>query len=327
MALPYVIAVRENKAARARDLPRISAAARRRLLPHTVVEDPIVEAAYAALHKAATRRRGTPTVLISGPSGSGKWHAARQFAAWRATEKSEWLSPTLPDSLDAVSTVLIRRLDTWPTEKLLELSSWRLRHADVAVAATWRTDVVPAAPLEAVARHGLVGAEQVPLPALSARRDIVSLGESIAEQNGISDGKIKQRLQYDLLTDVYPRNLHDLKTVLATAASRSKGHHPERAAYLEADHLADVGEAQALLYEAYQVLVGLHFSKGRPNLDEILDIVRALVIRCAQAHGRTEKQVGALLGCSQQAVSKSLKQKIRLSDWKTRLSLSDEKTT
>lgn len=325
---PYVLAAREIQRFRSRSRPNLGKKATDTLLPGTVIDDAVVAGAYAALHKAATRRSQSgfaPTLVIGGPSGSGKWHAARQFGHWRGGDVVQWLEPApiWTEASTTPSTVLVRRLDSWPPEALARLSAWRLSWPQVAVAATWRTDVSAAAPLSVVARDGLQGAEHVLLPALSARSDIVALGKAIASLAGIWDGKLQERLQYELLTDIFPHNLHDLQSVLVTAANLSKGPHPERAAYIEARQVADAAEARSLLGEAFKTLVGLHFGVGRPTLDEVLDLVRAMVVRCAQAEGRTQADVAELLQCSQSTVSKVIQQPIDLRHWRTRLAARD----
>ena len=324
IAPPYVIATRENKAVRSRDRSTLSQRARDALLKLTVVDDPLAEAAYATLYKAATRKDSSVTVLIQGPTGSGKWHAAEQFAAWRGGGSVQSLLPPVPSAPTAAASVLIRRLDAWPAQALTGLGAWRVAHPDIAVVGTFRTDVNTSAPLDVIARDGLVGAELVSLPALGARTDVVKLAEAVTERSGIWDGKIKQRLQYELLTDVYPRGLHDLISVLRGAASRSKGEHPERAGYLEAKQLADAGEARALLSECFQVLAGLAFGKGRLSLAQVMSIIEAVVVQSARAEGRKQSEVAELLGCSQQHVANVLRQKIRLSDWHTQLTPNDE---
>ena len=95
---------------------------------------------------------------------------------------------------------------------------------------------------------------------------------------------------------------------------------------IEAVQIAKVIEAQQLLHECTQVLTGLHFGPGRPGLEEVLGIVRALVVHCARAGGRTQEDVATMLGYDrQQRVSDMLKHKIKLADWRTRLSVPETK--
>lgn len=324
--LPYVLAAQERRRDRARVPMNLPETGKKTLLPGTVIDDPHVEAEYAVLYHAATRRAEAdvaPAVLILGPSGSGKWHAARQFTTWRGALASEWWEPSIPAGAEESTSVLIRRLDAWPSDALARLSRWQFDHRMVAIAATWRTDVVAAAPHLAVARDGLHRVEQVFLPALSARDDRQALAEAVAQKQGILDGYMKERLQFELLTDIYPRNIRDLEETIAMAASRSNGPHPERKAYIEARQIRDAASALALLHECYRTLAGLKFGAGRPGLEDVLDVMRAVVTHHAQAGGRTQDEVAVLLGCSHGAVWKQLRTQIDLRQWRAHLTAED----
>lgn len=312
---PYVLAARERRIdERIRGMPRLPEKAQRTLLPNTVVDDPIVHAAYAALYKAATNRKLPQRLVLRGPVGCGKWHACQQFARWRGGEVALWHDSGAPPELPKASTLLIHRLDTWPQPALQRLAALAAERPDVAIAASFRTDRPPATPLSVLARDGLRGAAQIDLPALGSRSDVVELGEALARQLGAPDGKLKSRLQYELLTDVFPHNLHDLKSLLATAAALSPGAHPKRQAYVQARTIRD---ARALLAEAAEILAGMDFGPGRHSLDEVVAVIRAAVVRQALAEGRSQKQVGELLGISQQRVSSILKTGPELHGWRT----------
>ena len=170
-------------------------------------------------------------------------------------------------------------------------------------------------------RDGLRGAAHVELPALGARSDVVSLGESLARQMGVLDGKLKKRLQYDLLTDVYPRNLHDLKSLLATTSVLSGGAHPERGAYVQARKIMDT---HSLLTEAWQILSGMDFGPGRHSLDNALEVIRAVIVRRTLADGCSQKEAGKLLGISQQRVSAIIDKQLDLHGWRTTVKETDD---
>ncbi|MCK7518009.1 MAG: ATP-binding protein [Ignavibacteriales bacterium] len=130
--------------ARARGLSSpgsLSDAARKGLLKGTVVEDTLAESAYSALHKAAGNRKQPPRVLISGPTGSGKWHACRQFAQWRKCQDPViWTDPAHCPELSEGTTLLIRQLDARPESAWQTLAQLADERRDLAIAATFRID-------------------------------------------------------------------------------------------------------------------------------------------------------------------------------------------
>jgi hypothetical protein len=268
-----------------------------------VIDDPLVEAAYAALYKALTleQKKKTPArVLVRGPEGSGKWHAATQFARWRDAPVVHWLEASALADMPQGSTVLIRHLDSWRAGDLARLTLLAAERPDMAIVATLRTDHPQMAPLEVQSSDGLRGAAQVELPALGIRSDVVALGESLARQMGIPDGKLKERFQYEWYTDVFPRNLHDLKSLLATADLHGSSAHPDRPAYLQARNRH---AAEDLLADAWRTLAGMDFGPGRPTLDDLLGAVRAAVVLRVKCQGRTQQETADILGLSQSTVS------------------------
>jgi hypothetical protein len=318
---PYVLALRK-KEERERERERVayhrpgslSDEARRGLIDNTVVDDKLVASAYAALYKAATNRKQSQRVLVRGPTGSGKWHACEQFAEWRERAKVIWSDPAQLPELPEGATLLIRWLELWRDQALRDLTRLAAERSDLAIAATFRTDQVAADSLEVLAGEGLRGPVTIELPALGKRSDVAALGEALARQLGIFDGKLKERLQHEFLTDLYPRNLHDLKTLLATADTYSTTKHPQRTAYLQARNLRD---ARAMLDEACRILMGMDFGPKGHRLDQVLDVIRAAVVRYAQAEGRSQEEIGGLLGFSQQTVSDILKSKLDMHGWRT----------
>jgi hypothetical protein len=305
--LPYLLGLRQRMM-RERQAPRqrLRDTARKTLLADTVLAEPLVEMAYAALERAS-RRKPAARVLIKGPTGSGKWHAARQFALWRGGRALECGHPEVLSTLvvEAGQTVLVRWLDGWNRKALTDLARWCDRHREVAVAATWRTDIPPAADLLTVAREGLREAALVDLPSVGSRSDVVALAEALARQRGIWDGKLSGRFQHDLMTDVYARNLHDLAMLLATMADHSATAHPDRDGYQRAAQSLRADEARAELHAEFDALIGLHFGLGQPTLGERLEAIKRAVVRSASV-GRTQQEVEKLLGYSQQTVSKLL---------------------
>jgi hypothetical protein len=266
------------------------------LLKETVVDDAIVADKYVALYKAATNSKQPPRVLMRGATGTGKWWACQQFAAWRGGEKVIWHDPAQCPEVPDGAMLLIRWLDAWSEAEMQRLMMLADERRDVAIAATYRTGQMQ----PGSAGEGLRGALQIELPTLGSRSDVVELGESLARQLGFMDGKIKERLQYELLSDGYPDNLHSLKELLATAGANSKGKHPERDAYLQA---RDAQEAESLLNEACRVLMNMDFGSERHSLNEVIKDVQFAVVQRALASGRNQDEVANLLGCSQSTVS------------------------
>jgi hypothetical protein len=312
---PYLLALREKRKRERQtySMEPLPDKARPGLHKETVIDDDCAQSAYAALFKAASNHKQPKRVLIGGPTGSGKWRACKQFAQWRQCKDPViWTDPAHCPALPEGTTLLIRWLDVWPESALNQLTLLADERPDLAIAATVRTDRLPPGALAGTTYDGLPGAVRIDLPALGARSDVVALAESLARQLGIVVGKLKERLQHDLFTDVYPRNLHDLKALLATADARTPGGHPERKAYLQARDLRD---AQRLLDEAWQVVAGMDFGPRRHRLTSVLDAVRAAVVQRTLAEGRSQDAAGALLGCSQQTVSDVLKTDLDLSLW------------
>lgn len=310
---PYVLAARERRSSRSHAQPRLLDEVRKTLLPDTVIDDPHVETAYAALYNAACDRKVPARVIVKGPVGSGKWQACEQFAVWRGRDCVHCGPADVESEFPENATLLIRHLDAWSEEALHRLTLLSASRPDLAIAATFRTDRSPVAPPLAVGREGLRGAIPIELPALGVRSDIVALGEALARRLGIHDGKLKERLQHDLLTDVYPQGLHDLGSLLATAAAMSTGIHPQRSAYVQARNIRN---AEALQAEAWRILAGLDFGPGRPDLEEVFDIIRATTVQRLQC-GRNQTEIGNLLGISQSRVSEILGQSLDLSAWQS----------
>lgn len=314
---PYVLALRrkrERERVAYQSPGSLSDEARKGLHKGTVVEDTLAESAYAALHRAARTRKQTPRVLIIGATGSGKWHACKQFARWRKCQNPViWSDPAhCPELPEGAGTLLIRWLDAWPKSALRTLAQLADERQELAIAATVRTDRLPSAGLESLGGDGLRGAVSIDLPALGARTDVVALADSLADQLGIAKGKIKERLQLDFFEDRYPHNLHDLKSRLATANAYSPGKHPEREAYLQA---SDRGEARWLLDETWQVLAGMDFGPKRHRFDDVLKVIRLAVVQRALAEGRSQREAGDLLGFSQQTVSEILRTELDPQLW------------
>jgi DNA-directed RNA polymerase specialized sigma24 family protein len=79
-----------------------------------------------------------------------------------------------------------------------------------------------------------------------------------------------------------------------------------------------------VLAEAYQILSGMDFGPNRHRLDEVLEVIRAVIVRRARADGRSQDEVGELLGVSQQTVSTILNTRPELRGWRTALEGLDE---
>lgn len=315
--LPYVLAARELNKQPAAANPKLEQNARNRLIPGSIVKNAQVAKAYARLYKAAKSTAYPVRVLVMGATGTGKWHACRQFAVWRETEVREWLTPAVkPDDMPEQATLLIRQLDAWSLQALHSLSALTAQRPDLAIVASYRNDV-PAActDQQSVLSEGLRGAIQVELPALSARADeVVELAMALAQQMGIKVGKLKERFAYDWVTDIYPRNLHDLQSFLATADAGSAGLHPDAAVYRQARNLQN---ARDILAEASKILSAMDFGPERHRLDDVLKVIRATTVRLLREQSLSQERVGLRLGFDQRTVSKIEGEVLDMHLWQT----------
>jgi hypothetical protein len=306
---PYVLAAREIRGQnRTAVRLKLNDKASKTLLDNTVIDDPQVKAGYAVIYKCASGKTSElpPRLLIKGPTGSGKWHACQQFAKWREKPVIEWINWQNEPEFQPNCTLGIKHLDDWPENALEQLTELSASRPDIAIAATYRTDRVQQVPLDTLARVGLRGAVHVELPSLGARSDVPALGTALARQIGIADGKLKERLQYDWLTDLYPNNLHDLKQLLVNASAYSSGKHPENDAYR---HASESIEAENLFSDAWRILSGLTFGPGQPTLDQVLVEIRYATVCRLVTQGRNQTEAGKLVGLDQRTVSDILKNK------------------
>lgn len=278
--LPYVIASRERRTPRGPTAsPHLPEATRRSLLPHTVIDDPAAERAYAAIHKEALQPTVSPRLLVLGPAGSGKWHALRQFAQWRGGREIHRFEQEGPLEVPENACLLIRWLDRWNPQQLETLNTLSARRPDIAIGATFRTDARDALMSIGPARGSLPGATVAVLPSLAVREDFVDLGIAAAERLGIMSGKIRERLQRELerQTRNLPRGLHDLETLVRTAQRHSTGRHPDEAAFKAAAAVLDTEE---MLAELFRRLHALDFAGGEmPFKDVVDDLEKAVVLR------------------------------------------------
>jgi hypothetical protein len=306
MTLPYVLAAREIRGRdHAAPVNRLSREARKSLQDNTVVDNLAVQTAYSALFKAA--RSGhwpPPRIRIHGPSGSGKWHAAKQFALWR--DRPQVMLQDGVDDLEIPeeATVLIRHLDRWSPNGLRRLALLSETRDDIALVASFRSDRAPHAPLRALEESGLLGAAQIEMPALGGRDDVQAVGEAIARQLGMADGKLRARMATEWISDTYPGGMHDLKSLLATAGLQSGGKHAEFSAFNRASQLR---KGDDMLDRAWDKLVALANGGSDIGMDELVKWIEyALVFKTRQLVSSQEK-TGERLGISQPRVSEILR--------------------
>lgn len=312
--LPYRLAAQAvNRRIETGPPPRLAKDAFRELLPNTVIDDVLVQATYAALYRAASRSRRAdgPDLLLSGPAGSGKLHAAKQFARWRRQGVVTCLSAAdldLDGAFPQRASVIIPHLDDWPADSLVRLQTWRAARPDLAVVATWRTDRLSSAPLSEVARVGLTNASHLALPALSTRSDISRVGEAVAHEAGIWSAKVRQRLDYELKTQVYPQGLHDLRRVLSEAALHSESEHPGQDGHSRARAINDAVRDQDTLRRVLEGIGALRFDPSAgAGLLETLEVVKSLLVRITVARYGTQHESARVLGMSSQWVQKTLR--------------------
>ncbi len=319
LALPYVLGLRAAKE-RERSEGRLTLEdeARRKLQPHTVAEDPEVQHAYAVLYQTAQRwhevaGKGTSlegeSVLIKGPCGCGKWHAARQLAHWSERTLQVCGGPDeLPQAPEPGTLLGIRRLETWDEAALRRLRHWRDQHPQMAVVATWRTDRPPQTDLQTAIHEGLDAPVEVLLPALEIRSDIRELVKALAAWHGIPTGKIDELFQYEAMAH-FPAGLHDLERLVVNShAYRNRKTHPDEKGRQRAKRQLSADAALDALWQHYQALCALRFGGNQPNLKERLDAIKRAIVVLAETNGRTQRQIADFLGESKSAVDRILKQ-------------------
>lgn len=309
--LPYLLGLRARQLRERRATPgKLTAAVRKTLLPNTVVSNWKAQDVYAQLHNIAMSSGDeAPRVLIRGSIGSGKRHAAQQFAQWRCGELIECTTQDeLPTATQPRQIILIRWLDAWPKDALQALTQWCDDHRQTCVLATWRTDLAPVVSIKERESFGLRGASQVELPSLASRDDIHELAEALVKSMGGHDGKLFERFQYDYVNDVYPRGLHDLKALLAGNVSfYAPGKHPDVEGDKRARGAMAADEARAVLQRTFEMLSGFHFGGGMPDLKAQMETIKEAVVSIGLGNGYSLDQVTALIGVSQGTVSKHKK--------------------
>lgn len=292
--LPWAIAYRPRATPRGpKARNKLTDAARKGLLPNTVLGDPIVETELAALYNAATRAPNDAPVrvLLRGPTGSGKWTAARQFAAWRGGAVSEWHDPDHAPEVVENGSLLVHRLDAWTTDQMRMLGVLAKAREDIAIAATFRTDMGRAVLDLPRARENLPGVQQFTLPLPNERDDFIALASALAKKHGYKDGKLHERLGYPLYQGV-PHGLTGLEALLTSAGSHGPGVHPDQTAV--SDELA-VLQAEDVLTECIERIAAANYSPERTLLDILADVEKAAVLLALQG-GRAKSELETRIG-------------------------------
>ena len=292
--LPWAIAYRPRATPRGpQGRTKLPDAARKNLLPDTILADPIVENELAALYEAATiTPRAAPVrVLLRGPCGSGKWTAARQFAQWRGGEVSEWHDPDHAPEVAENGCLLVHRLDAWTADQMRTLGTLAKKREDIAIAATFRTNMGRVVLDLPRARENLPGVRQFTLPLPNERDDFITLACALAKKHGYLDGMLHERLGYPLYQGV-PHGLTGLEALLTSAGSHSPGVHPDQTAVSE--ELA-VLQAEDVLTECIERIAAAAYSSERTLPDILADVEKAAVLLALQG-GRAKSELEARIG-------------------------------
>lgn len=276
---------------------------------HTVIDDSSVHHKYATLYNyVSKKKKEKKRILVTGATGTGKWHACHQACQWVEDGKSvvQWTEGAQPEVTDETAILMIKHLDSFSSTALEQLNSLASERETLIIMATYRTDNWLQSPgTLAKNRAAMGGACIIELPSLAMRDDIIRLAEALAKKHGIASGKIKERLQLDLLNAVFPNNLHDLESLLITADAASNTKHPETGAVTNEIILNQSNNA---MKDIFRKLNTMEFHEDA-NLPELLNDLKECVIRKAYTIFKTQDAVAKKIGISQTQVYEILKKR------------------
>lgn len=292
MKLPYELGLRPRqrswRAPNRQGLP----AAPDGLIEGTVCSDPAVLALYAALRRVS-RYQQSPAIVICGPHGSGKHHAARQMAHWRDHEPLLLSARSTPADVPSTGTVIVTDLqaaDDFPAWLAL-----RRRHPETQFVFLWNESTTDLDVEETVKAHFLAPEGIFRLPALAEREDQIALAESFARAVGKLDTKVRQRLQYPLMRHAPVSNLHELKSWISTAAAYSETPNLDSAGVERSLRTIKADAARTWLKEMSRILSQQQYV-GRVPLDTLLDAIQMTCWIIHRDGGNSDETIADRLG-------------------------------
>ena len=298
--VPWDIGLRRHQRSRRAPGARRQAARPGSLLPYTVIDDDAVCAVYAALRRLASRPPAvygsSNVLLLHGPAGAGKRHAARQFAQWVNRGEHTVDATTGPDlaALRNHGTLIVPNLQ----DAVARWDAWRQAARDLPehrFVFLWRSDgMADIGPVQAL-HDGLAGAGCFRLPPLAERSDQIALVEAFAGRAGKLDGKVRQRFQYPLSSRELTSNLHELETLVNMAAAADDDPHISAIGVERAQLQLDAVRAQSLLPRLARVIAEQGYV-GRVDLPSLFDAMEALAMDIQGGGGSTNNDIAKRIG-------------------------------
>jgi hypothetical protein len=312
VVLPYEIGLRPRLSSRRAPATRTGKNTRLpKLLPNTVIEDSAVQVTFTKLFKQSKLLPWA--VLLYGPFGSGKAHAARQLVHWRGCQDPLILDaaepPTTPE-LDGEDAIIVCNLQAaqahWKAWRGLMASS-----PDKQFVFLWQTDAESDVCVDQAKNYGLAPGGTYAVPGLAVRTDRMALVACFARRAGKWDAKVKERFQFLLTKHDLPRNLHELETWVTQSATFSDGRHPTEIGVELATLQIQAEQARILLQQLAGAIADQSFVGRGVSLETMLKCAEALTVSIQKGKGDSQETIATRLGVSRGTLFAAKKK----SDW------------